>query len=45
MTLANILQPKYYDKVFTLACEQRVIQTTMDRNGRIVVIPLPPVSS
>ena len=31
---------KYYDKVFKLAIDQRIVQTTMDRNGRIVVIPV-----
>lgn len=41
MELSGIQQPKYYDKVFQLAVDHRVIQTTMDRNGRIVVIPLP----
>ena len=41
MTLSGILQPKYYDKVFQLAVDQRVIKTTMDRNGRIVVITVP----
>lgn len=38
MSLSNIRQSKYYDKVFGMALEQRVVQTTMDRNGRIVVI-------
>lgn len=41
MALSWILQSRYYDKVFRLANEQRVIRTTMDRSGRIVVIPLP----
>ena len=41
MQLSGIQQPKYYDKVFQLAVDYRVIQTTMDRNGRVVVIPLP----
>lgn len=41
MTISGILQPKYYDKVFQLAVDQRVIQTTMDRHGRIVVISVP----
>lgn len=41
MALSGIKQPKYYDKVYNLAVEQRVIQTTMDRNGRIVVISTP----
>ena len=38
MCLSHIRQAKYYDKVFDMALEQRVVQTTMDRNGRIVVI-------
>lgn len=38
MTAANILSSRYYDKLFTMAVEQRVIQTTMDRSGRVVVI-------
>ena len=41
MALSCIQQPKYYDKVFQLAVDQRVIKTTMDRNGRIVVITIP----
>lgn len=41
MTISGILQPKYCDKVFQLAVDQRVIQTTMDRHGRIVVISVP----
>ena len=41
MTLSCIQQPKYCDKVFQLAVDQRVIKTTMDRNGRIVVITVP----
>jgi hypothetical protein len=40
MKLSGIKQPKYYDKVFKLAIDQRIVQTTMDRNGRIVVIPV-----
>jgi hypothetical protein len=40
MHLSGIKQPKYYDKVFKLAIDQRIVQTTMDRNGRIVVIPV-----
>ena len=40
MQLSGIKQPKYYDKVFKLAIDQRIVQTTMDRNGRIVVIPV-----
>lgn len=38
MTMANIRAPRYYDKLFQMALEQRVIQTTMDRSGRVVVI-------
>ena len=43
MSLSGIKQPKYYDKVFSLAVDRRVVQTTMDRNGRVVAIltPLP----
>lgn len=43
MSLSGILQPKYYDKVFNLAVDRRVIRTTMDNHGRVVVIltPLP----
>ena len=38
MSTGNIRAPKYYDKLFTMAVEQRVVQTTMDRSGRVVVI-------
>jgi len=38
MTAANIHAPKYYDKLFTLAVGQHIIQTTMDKSGRVVVI-------
>ena len=41
MALSGIKQPKYYEKVYNLAVEQRVVQTTMDRNGRIVVMLIP----
>ena len=41
MALSQIKQAKYYDKVFELAVGQRVVQTTMDRNGRIVAITIP----
>ena len=41
MELSGIQQPKYCDKVFQLAVDRRVVQTTMDRNGRIVVITVP----
>lgn len=40
MNLSGIRQAKYYDKVFKLAVERRIIQTTMDRYGRVVVIPV-----
>ena len=40
MTLSGIQQPKYYEKVFKLAIDMRVVQTTMDKYGRIVVIPI-----
>ena len=41
MSLSGIKQPKYYDKVFTLAVGQRVVQTTLDCNGRVVAITIP----
>ena len=41
MALSGIAQPKYYEKVYRLAVDQRVVQTTMDRNGRVVVILIP----
>ena len=43
MSLSGIKQPKYYDKVFNLAVERRIVRTTMDKNGRVVAIltPLP----
>lgn len=41
MKLSDIKQPKYYDKVFKLAIDQRVIRTTMDKRGRVVVILIP----
>ncbi len=41
MTLSGIKQPKYYEKVFKLAVDQRIIQTTMDKHKRIVVILTP----
>ena len=40
MDLSGIQQSKYYDKVFRLAIDMRVVQTTMDKYGRIVVIPV-----
>ena len=41
MGLSGIKFPNYYDKVFNLAVDQRIVQTTMDRNGRIVVVTIP----
>ena len=43
MSLSGIKQPKYYDKVFNLAVGRRIVQTTMDKHGRVVAIltPLP----
>ena len=43
MSLSGIKQPKYYDKVFNLAVDRRIVRTTMDKNGRVVAIltPLP----
>lgn len=41
MELSGIKFSRYYDKVFNLAVDQRIVQTTMDRNGRIVVITIP----
>ena len=41
MKLSGIIQPKYYDKVFKLAMERHVVQTTLDRKGRVVVITTP----
>ena len=41
MSLSGIKQPKYYDKVFNLAVGQRIVQTTLDRNGRVVAITIP----
>lgn len=38
MERSHILQQKYYDKVLRMALEQRIVRTTMDRNGRVVVI-------
>ena len=40
MRLSRIEQPKYYDKVFRMAIDRRVVQTTMDRMKRVVVIPV-----
>ena len=41
MTLSKIQQTSYYQKVYDLAADQRVVQTTMDRNGRIVAMLIP----
>ena len=41
MALSGIQQPKYYDKVFKLASEKRIVKSTMAKSGRIVVIPIP----
>lgn len=38
MQAANIRAPKYYDKLFERALSERVIQTTMNVHGRVVVI-------
>jgi hypothetical protein len=38
MEKAGIRVERYYKKLFELAMDQRVIKTTMDRNGRVVVI-------
>jgi hypothetical protein len=38
MEKAGIRLQRYYDKLFELAMDQRVVKTTMDRNGRVVVI-------
>ena len=39
MKLANIQYAQYYDKLFQEALDKRVIQTTLDRSCRVVVIP------
>ena len=41
MKISGIKQPKYYEKVFKLAVDQRVVQTTMDKRGRVVAILTP----
>lgn len=38
MKMAHIQYSQYYEKLFQQAMDKRVIQTTMDRNGRVVVI-------
>ena len=41
MELSHIEQPKYYGKVFDLAVEKRVVCTTLNKGGRVVVISPP----
>lgn len=41
MKLSGIKHAKYYDKVFGLAIDQRIVQTTMDKHGRVVAILTP----
>ena len=41
MTLGGIKIAKYYNKVFKLAVDRRIVQTTLDKFGRVVVIPIP----
>lgn len=41
MARSGIKQPKYYDKVFKLATDQRIVQTTLDKHGRVVAILSP----
>ena len=41
MALSGIKQPKYYDKVFKLAVDQRIVQTTLDKRSRVVAILTP----
>lgn len=41
MAEAHIRQEKYYEKVFAMAEDARVVRKDTDRCGRIVVIPLP----
>ena len=38
MKMAHIQYPQYYEKLFQRAIDTRVIQTTIDRHGRVVVI-------
>ena len=38
---ANIKSDKYYDKLFTMAEEERVVKKTQDRCGRVVVMLSP----
>ncbi len=41
MELSHIEQPKYYDKVYDLAVKKRVVCTTLNKGGRVVVISPP----
>ena len=41
MELSGIKRQKYYEKVYDLALSQRVVKTSLDRNGRVVVIHIP----
>ena len=41
MSLSGIKQPKYYEKVFRLAVDQRIVQTTLDKRKRVVAILTP----
>ena len=38
MAKSGIMKSAYYDKVFELAIDKRIIKTTLNRNGRVVVI-------
>ena len=41
MKISGIKQPKYYEKVFKLAVDQRIVQTTLDKRSRVVAILTP----
>lgn len=41
MQLSGILVEKYYEKVFSMALDKHVVTTTLDKKGRVVVIPTP----
>ena len=41
MALSGIKQPKYYEKVYRLAVDQRIVQTTLDKRKRVVAILTP----
>ena len=41
MALSGIVQKNYYEKVWRLAVDQRVVKTTMDRTGRVVALHIP----